>query len=175
MKTAEEILKRYETYVKHSYVPIFLEKNVLTAMEEYASQFKASQGSSEEQKPDFEQMAVDATSGCKVGNHEHDCGCGGFEQGCETIWHKYVSPLQSRIQELKQEVEDTWKKVQSSNESIETLSSQVESLEAENEELRKKGQKWDDLHRKIGRFYEEEVDGDLVDIGEVAAHAFGFL
>ena len=41
MKTAEEILKRYETYVKHSDVPIFLKRNVLEAMEIYASQFKS--------------------------------------------------------------------------------------------------------------------------------------
>ena len=46
MKTAEEILKRYETYVKHSDVPIFLKRNVLEAMEIYASQFKSSSSDS---------------------------------------------------------------------------------------------------------------------------------
>ena len=40
--TAEEILSRYETYVKlsqpHNTTPIFLKENVLLAMKEYAKQ-----------------------------------------------------------------------------------------------------------------------------------------
>ncbi len=35
--TIEDVLKRYETYVKHSDVPIFLKDNVIAAMTEWAS------------------------------------------------------------------------------------------------------------------------------------------
>jgi hypothetical protein len=42
MKTKEDILKQYETYViigqPHNTTPIFLKENVLLAMEEYAQQ-----------------------------------------------------------------------------------------------------------------------------------------
>ncbi len=35
MKTAEDILYHYESFVKHSDIPIFLKENVLKAMEEF--------------------------------------------------------------------------------------------------------------------------------------------
>ena len=45
MKTAEEILIKYETYVTmgqpHNSTPIFLKENVLAAMEEYAKPYKS--------------------------------------------------------------------------------------------------------------------------------------
>jgi len=44
--------------------------------------------------------------------------------------------------------------------------------------LKRKAQKWDELSKKIEKFYpedESEVVGDLCDIGEVAVSAFGFL
>lgn len=48
-------------------------------------------------------------------------------------------------------------------------------------EWRDKAKKWDDLEEKIGKFYpieegeEPEREGDLMDIGELAANAFGFF
>lgn len=55
--------------------------------------------------------------------------------------------------------------------------------EKQNRELKLKAAKWDALHEKIHRFYFDENDneladnegGDLIDIGEVAAMAFGYL
>ena len=48
-----------------------------------------------------------------------------------------------------------------------------------------KAEKWDKLDEKIGKFYENDIDdeenedgedeGNLIDIGEVAAIAFGYL
>lgn len=39
-----------------------------------------------------------------------------------------------------------------------------------------KAKKWDALDKKISMFYEnEDSEGDLCDIGEVAASAFGYL
>lgn len=44
---------------------------------------------------------------------------------------------------------------------------------------RNKAEKWDKLEAKISKFYPEDyddnVEGDLCDIGEIAATAFGFL
>lgn len=44
--------------------------------------------------------------------------------------------------------------------------------------LMRKADKWDELDKKIAKFYpedESEDPGDLCDIGEVAAVAFGYL
>lgn len=44
--------------------------------------------------------------------------------------------------------------------------------------LEAKAAKWDKLDMAIAKFYPEDEDeegGDLVDIGEVAARAFGYL
>lgn len=43
--------------------------------------------------------------------------------------------------------------------------------------LIKKANKWDELQNNIARFYtpDREDEGDLSDIGEIAARAFGFL
>jgi hypothetical protein len=39
-----------------------------------------------------------------------------------------------------------------------------------------KAEKWDKLESKIGAFYEDEdSEGDLCDIGEIAAMEFGYL
>lgn len=38
MRTAEEVLKPFETYVKHSGVPIYLQESVIEAMKQYASE-----------------------------------------------------------------------------------------------------------------------------------------
>lgn len=38
-----------------------------------------------------------------------------------------------------------------------------------------KAQKWDALSTQIGKFYEDDSEADLVDIGETAATAFGYL
>lgn len=44
------------------------------------------------------------------------------------------------------------------------------------EKYRKKAEKWDELENKIGAFYEDEdSEGDLFDIGEISAMAFGYL
>ncbi len=51
------------------------------------------------------------------------------------------------------------------------------------EEWKKKAEKWDDLDNAISAFYNEDDDaereeddgGSLLDIGEVAARAFGYL
>jgi len=53
--------------------------------------------------------------------------------------------------------------------------------EIEVAEWQRKAAKWDALEAKIAKFYPEEMDGeqeepgDLTDIGEVAAMAFGYL
>jgi uncharacterized protein with GYD domain len=49
------------------------------------------------------------------------------------------------------------------------------SLKEENERLRAKAERWDALESKIGKFYEDDSDADLGDIGEAAAVAFGYL
>ena len=44
--------------------------------------------------------------------------------------------------------------------------------------IKRKADKWDELDKKIGKFYPEdetEDTGDLCDIGEAAAVAFGYL
>ena len=44
--------------------------------------------------------------------------------------------------------------------------------------LKRKADKWDELGKKIAKFYPDEETkevGDLCDIGEVAAAAFGWL
>lgn len=46
---------------------------------------------------------------------------------------------------------------------------------SEVEDWREKAMKWDALEEKISKFYEEDAEGDLTDIGEVAASAFGFM
>lgn len=57
----------------------------------------------------------------------------------------------------------------------------AESLLSPNQEFtewKKKAEKWDALYEKISDFYPEndnDAPGDLVDIGEAAAMAFGFL
>lgn len=38
-----------------------------------------------------------------------------------------------------------------------------------------KAKKWDDLNKEISAFYSEDSDGDLFDIGEITAIAFGYL
>ena len=48
------------------------------------------------------------------------------------------------------------------------------------EKFKKKADKWDALEKKIANFYpedqsEDDADAGLVDIGEIAAEAFGFL
>jgi hypothetical protein len=54
-------------------------------------------------------------------------------------------------------------------------SRKAESLKEENERLRAKAERWDALESKIGKFYEDDSDADLGDIGEAAAVAFGYL
>ena len=59
------------------------------------------------------------------------------------------------------------------------------SIENLNEKYKIKSEKWDKLDEKIGKFYENDIDdeenedgedeGNLIDIGEVAAIAFGYL
>ncbi len=41
--------------------------------------------------------------------------------------------------------------------------------------LKEKAAKWDALEAEIAKMYEDDSDADLVDIGEAAAYAFGFL
>jgi hypothetical protein len=59
------------------------------------------------------------------------------------------------------------------------------SIENLIEKYKIKSEKWDKLDEKIGKFYENDIDdeenedgedeGNLIDIGEVAAIAFGYL
>ena len=59
------------------------------------------------------------------------------------------------------------------------------SIENLIEKYKIKSEKWDKLDEKIGKFYENDIDdeenedgedeGSLIDIGEVAAIAFGYL
>jgi len=41
--------------------------------------------------------------------------------------------------------------------------------------FQEKAEKWDNLGQRIGKFYEEDAYGDLGDIGEAAANAYGYL
>lgn len=44
------------------------------------------------------------------------------------------------------------------------------------EKFKTKAEKWDRLERMVGAFYEDEDgEGDLFDIGEIAAMEFGYL
>ncbi len=54
-------------------------------------------------------------------------------------------------------------------------SQEFERLEEENKRLREKCNQWDALQDKMDSFYEDGSDADLVDIGEAAAEAFGYL
>jgi len=38
-----------------------------------------------------------------------------------------------------------------------------------------KADKWDKLDEKIGEFYFDDAEGDLVDIGEIAATELGYI
>ena len=59
------------------------------------------------------------------------------------------------------------------------------SIENLIEKYKIKSEKWDKLDEKIGKFYENDIDdeenedgedeGNLIDIGEVVAIAFGYL
>ena len=59
------------------------------------------------------------------------------------------------------------------------------SIENLIEKYKIKSEKWDKLDEEIGKFYENDIDdeenedgedeGNLIDIGEVAAIAFGYL
>ena len=59
------------------------------------------------------------------------------------------------------------------------------SIEKLIEKYKIKSEKWDKLDEEIGKFYENDIDdeenedgedeGNLIDIGEVAAIAFGYL
>lgn len=58
----------------------------------------------------------------------------------------------------------------------------MQYTEEQIQQWKRKAEKWDELDEKIGRFYdgeedneEEGIEGDLCDIGEVAAMAFGYL
>lgn len=57
----------------------------------------------------------------------------------------------------------------------------MEISQEEYNELKTKADKWDSLDDQISKFYlddednEEEFEGDLCDIGEIAAMAFGYL
>jgi hypothetical protein len=58
-------------------------------------------------------------------------------------------------------------------EKIADLEAQVSALKLKSE----KADKWDKLAEQIGKFYEDddETEGDLADIGELAASSFGYL
>ena len=47
--------------------------------------------------------------------------------------------------------------------------------ESEYNELLEKAAKWDRLGKKIEEYYAEDAKGDLTDIGEEAAIAYGWL
>lgn len=55
----------------------------------------------------------------------------------------------------------------------------IKKLEKENAALKIKADKWDKLAEEIGKYYdeysEESKEGDLCDIGEKAASAFGYI
>ncbi|MCT3671970.1 hypothetical protein HZP71_02360 [Elizabethkingia anophelis] len=68
--------------------------------------------------------------------------------------------------------------------SIKCFVCQVQERETEKEtedladfiiESLKKAEKWDALDKDLSKFYEEDSDGDLGSIGEVAARAFKYL
>jgi hypothetical protein len=58
---------------------------------------------------------------------------------------------------------------------IEAMKEYANQFKEENERLRAKAEKWDALESEIGKFYEDDSDADLGDIGEAAAVAFGYL
>lgn len=56
----------------------------------------------------------------------------------------------------------------------------LDKLKSENIKLKIKADNWDNLDEKIAFYYREDFDqgdenGDLLDIGELAARAFGWL
>lgn len=51
---------------------------------------------------------------------------------------------------------------------LETLAKQLDMYKI-------KADKWDKLDQEIGEFYFDDAQGDLVDIGELAALAFGYV
>lgn len=64
------------------------------------------------------------------------------------------------------------------------MEERIKQLEEENRVLRIKAEKWDKLDAEIGKFYDdfdedeandEDYEGGLLDIGEAAAIAFGYL
>lgn len=63
----------------------------------------------------------------------------------------------------------------------ETPAQEIKRLKEELKQAKIKAKKWDDLREQIGKYYSEdehgnqEEPGDLGDIGETAALAFGFL
>ncbi|MFV5696666.1 hypothetical protein ACM55G_14650 [Flavobacterium sp. LB3P122] len=58
---------------------------------------------------------------------------------------------------------------------LETQEPEKPSLELK-QEIISKSNKWDELHEKIGKvYYDENFQGDLTDIGEIAALKLGYL
>lgn len=63
------------------------------------------------------------------------------------------------------------------------MEERIKQLEEENRILKIKADKWDKLDDQIAAFYpedengdyDEEFEGNLLDIGEIAASAFGYL
>lgn len=62
------------------------------------------------------------------------------------------------------------------------MEERIKQLEEENRILKIKANKWDLLDEEIGKFYndfdedeDEDYEGSLLDIGEAAAIAFGYL
>jgi hypothetical protein len=41
--------------------------------------------------------------------------------------------------------------------------------------IREKARRWDELNEKVDKMYEEDSEADLVNVGEAAASAFGYL
>ncbi|WP_254562170.1 hypothetical protein [Dyadobacter diqingensis] len=60
-----------------------------------------------------------------------------------------------------------------------SFSRMVELINEAGKLMEDKAAKWDALEERIGKFYEsdedDEPEGDLCDIGEIAASAFGYL
>lgn len=69
-----------------------------------------------------------------------------------------------------------WKEIcQRKNLEIIALKEENAILSAKIEKLEKKTKKWDELAEKIGECYNETDDFQLLNIGEIAASACGYL
>jgi hypothetical protein len=156
MKTPEEIIKKHTLTPEADYSDSW----VKSAMEEYASQLKASPPLSE--KPDFEALAEKSNPNVITEKYLYDDG--GHQRlnprwqqaqefaetyrrceivGMERIWNDYVLPLQSQLSEKDKQIEELTTEKQVAITSYQFIESEkqelIEALRETNDCIRKHG------------------------------------